>query len=171
MKIGLLSPKSGVKLLNASIALKSRHSLLQHRMHRGSLLLTCMPYVTSPKAYKTLLHACALSFPECSYVCILFPGTNYHICIVITLAAWVSVGLPWGPRWSLVVPDGCRRSTSWCPSHEFWVFPPVYELGHELGHCLWISRGLGVCWFICIFLGCACYMSFGAFLPETSDSP
>ena len=71
-------------------------------MHGGSLLLTCMPYVASPKAYITLLHACALSFPECSYILLLFPGTNYHICIVITHAAWISVGLLWGPRWSLV---------------------------------------------------------------------
>jgi len=38
-------------------------------------------------------------FPECSYICISFPATNYHICIVVTHAVWVSVGLPWGPRW------------------------------------------------------------------------
>jgi len=70
-----LSPKSGVKLLNANVALKSRHSLLRCQMHKGSLLLMFMPYVASPQAYITLLHTCALSFLECSYIFILFSGT------------------------------------------------------------------------------------------------
>jgi len=103
----LLPPKWGVKLLNTKVALKSRHSLLWRWMHGGLLLLTCMLYVASLQAYITQLHTCALSFPECSYIFILFPGTDYHICIIITHAAWGFVGLPWGPRWSLVIPSGC----------------------------------------------------------------
>ena len=98
----LLSPKLGVKL-NTKVALKSRHSLLRRQMRRGALLLMFMPYVASPQAYTTLLHARALSFPECSYIFSLFPGTNHQICIVIMHAACVSVGLPWGPRWYQVV--------------------------------------------------------------------
>lgn len=59
-----LSPKSGNELINTNVVLSSRHSLLQRRMHGGSLSLSCMPYVASVKACITLLHTYALSFPE-----------------------------------------------------------------------------------------------------------
>jgi len=114
-----LSPKLGLKLLNAKGTLKSRHSLLWRRMQEGSLLLACMPYVTSPQASIMLLHTYAFTFPEYSYIFILFPGTNYHICTVLMQVACVSVGLPRGPRWSLVVAAGCSSGTCYCPSHEF----------------------------------------------------
>jgi len=102
-----LSLKAGVKLLNAIVALKSRHSLLWYQMHGGLLFLTCMPYVASLQAYFTLLYTSALSFPEYSYILLLLPATNCHICIVIILVTLVSVGLPQGPQWPLVVPSGC----------------------------------------------------------------
>ena len=153
-RIVALSLKSGGNLLNTNVALKSRHSLLRCWMHRGSLLLTCVLYVALPQAYTTLLHACSLSFPEFSCIFILFPGTNYHTCIVITHEAWVSMGLPWGPRWSLVIPGGTSEASfPWILSLSSHIWSSV-----DSQRSLWIPPDLGVCWFICTSLECACYI-------------